>query len=250
MTAPVKEGVVGSGPAEETTPRPMSMNPSSLLPNPQAARFEAPILRLTMTNENDRLTFDLDRQGVQPFIPLLRSGFTWPFERGRSLREILLEAGIPEEAIESRLQTVFINGSPVDSLDDPVFGPEARLALSAAMPGLFGASMRRAGYYAGLRESISCLAAGRAGSSESGLQGRLFIRLLNFTATEMGPYFLCRGVGLQAGQLAELLSELPAGFWSACKTARAGGVQIEAKPRALQEWLAGRSEVVLQVRGG
>jgi hypothetical protein len=203
-----------------------------------------------MTNENNRLTLDVDRQGVQSFIPLLRHGFIWPFERGRSIREILLEAGIPEEVIENRLQTVFIDGSPVDNLDAPVLEPEARLALSAAMPGLFGASMRRAGYYAGLRESISCPAADRTGRSESGLQGRLFVRLLNFTAPEMGPYFLCRGVGLQADNLAALLSELPAGFWSACWTVVASGIGVEPEPARLQEWLAGRSEVVLQVRGG
>lgn len=53
------------------------------------------------------------------------------------------------------IQTIFLNFRPVDDLETTPVADGAILALSAAMPGLMGATMRRAGTYAKLRESIS-----------------------------------------------------------------------------------------------
>ena len=90
------------------------------------------------------------------FRVLLQRGVGIPGFSGASVREFLEETlGIDASYVEEKLQTVFLDGRPVDDFDRTVVRPGAVLALSGAMPGLAGATMRRGGYYARMREGIS-----------------------------------------------------------------------------------------------
>jgi len=71
------------------------------------------------------------------------------------LREVL---GLTDEYIEARLQTVFLDGKPVDDIDGPLSGTGATLALAPAMPGLMGAMLRRGG------SMLLCAAKSRTGT--------------------------------------------------------------------------------------
>ena len=103
---------------------------------------EAPRVRVTLTR--------------QAFKVLLQRGVGIPQGTGASVREFLLRTlGLDAAYIEDRLQTVFLDGQPVDDFDRARVRPGSVLALSGAMPGLAGATMRRGGYYARMREGIS-----------------------------------------------------------------------------------------------
>jgi len=201
--------------------------------------------------QTETILFDLDGEWMGQFLPLLRRGFTWPYQPGQSLRSVLIEAGIPQEYIEERLQTIFLNGSPADSLDMPVYGAQVRLALSTAMPGILGATMRRGGYYASMRDSISSRAMTREEAASSGsqaeAQGWLTIRLLNFTASEAGPFFLRRGVGLETEDVMDIVTGLPEAFWHSCRQVQAAGTSLEPSREPVIRWLQNKGQVWLRI---
>jgi hypothetical protein len=103
---------------------------------------EAPAVRLTLPRH--------------VFKALLQRGVGIAEGAGTTVRGFLEDVlGIDAAYIEERLQTVFLDGRPVDDLDGAIVRPGAVLALSGAMPGLAGATMRKGGYYARMREGIT-----------------------------------------------------------------------------------------------
>jgi hypothetical protein len=112
------------------------------------------------------------------FKALLQRGVGIPDGTGVSVREFLQETlGIDSEYIEEKLQTVFLNGQPVDDFDRAIVRPGAVLALSGAMPGLAGATMRRGGFYARMREGITH--AGTDTACGGGEKGVVVVKLFN-----------------------------------------------------------------------
>jgi hypothetical protein len=103
---------------------------------------ETPVTRLTLPRH--------------AFKALLQRGVGIAGGAGATVREFLEEVlGIEAAYVEEKLQTVFLDGQPVDDFDRAVVRPGAVLALSSAMPGLAGATMRRGGFYARMREGIT-----------------------------------------------------------------------------------------------
>jgi hypothetical protein len=139
------------------------------------------------------------------FFPLLQRGVTVPALVGRTLKEFLCEElHIPADYVTGRITTIFLDNSPVDDLGCAI-RQGARLTLSAAMPGLVGATMRRSGFYAALRQGIThAETAGRL-KVES---GSLRLKLFNLLLPELAPLVLARGVRLEPGELDRLLGEL------------------------------------------
>lgn len=88
---------------------------------------------------------------------LLRRGVLIPArpEDVASLGRFLTHGlGLEPAYAESRIQTILRNGLAVDGFDVALIDRD-RLALSAAMPGVAGAALRRGGYYAALRAGIT-----------------------------------------------------------------------------------------------
>ena len=112
------------------------------------------------------------------FKALLQRGVGIPDGTGGSVRDFLQETlGIDAEYIEEKLQTVFLNGQPVDDFDRAIVRPGAVLALSGAMPGLAGATMRRGGFYARMREGITPAGTDTVGGG--GEKGVVVVKLFN-----------------------------------------------------------------------
>ncbi|HEX9290245.1 MAG TPA: hypothetical protein VF904_12040, partial [Anaeromyxobacteraceae bacterium] len=91
------------------------------------------------------------------------------------------------------------------------------LALSAAMPGLVGATLRRSGPYAVMRAAIT-RTADRTPQEARGGTIVIRLKLFNLLLEEMGPVLLERGMVLDRGDVldvlgdrAEALTDLPAG---------------------------------------
>ena len=136
---------------------------------------------------------------------LLRAGFQVEAVTGCTLREFLcIEMEICGDYANRRIQTIFINGRPVDDFDTAQIEDGTELALSGAMPGLVGAMLRRGGGLAHLRDSIS-YNLNELRPHET--RGVVHLRLYNFIAEELAHIFLRRGVSLETGKVAHILAE-------------------------------------------
>jgi hypothetical protein len=94
----------------------------------------------------------------------------------------------------------------VDDIDTALIRDGATLALAPAMPGLMGAMLRRGGYYAPMRSGITHR--GDAAPQRIG-QGRIVMKLFGMALRELGPMLLERGIGVDAGDLVQIVRELP-----------------------------------------
>jgi len=69
-----------------------------------------------------------------------------------------------------------------------------------------GAMLRRGGYYAPMRSGITH----RGDEAPQGIgQGRIVIKLFGMALRELGPQLLERGIEVDAGDLAQIVRDLP-----------------------------------------
>jgi len=151
-------------------------------------------IQLTL-KEDSRLSLLLNgvfRQGVQ--VEILA---------GSSIRQVIVDQlGIAEDYLENRVQTLFLNGKPVDDVDARKVSDGSILALSAAMPGLAGATLRKGGKYAAFRQQISLC----SNSPVPVLRkGRMTLKLFNQVTEEQGPAVLRKGIGISGGDLLDVI---------------------------------------------
>jgi hypothetical protein len=159
------------------------------------------------------------------------------------LKELLCDQiGLPSEYVENRIQTVFLNGKPVDDVDTAQVAANDTIALSAAMPGLLGAVLRKGGYYSAMRQDITyereCTVAGTK-------DGMVVIKLFNLTVPEAGPLLLQHGIWLDASELAELL-DIGTDEWQvACQEVRLDEQYVNLDQ--LPDLMSSGDQVFLQV---
>ena len=151
-------------------------------------------------NEAGIVSVELPRHA---FKALLQRGVGIAGGVGSTVRDFLHRTvGIDESYIDGELQTVFLDHQPVDDFDRAVIGPGAVLALSGAMPGLVGATMRRGGYYARMREGITHAgddaAAGRQGD------GVVTLKLFNKPLADLTDILARRTLVVAPGAIEEL----------------------------------------------
>ena len=141
------------------------------------------------------------------FFPLLQKGFVLDVPLGRPIRSLLRdELGVPDEYMEARIQTVFLDGKPVDNIDTALVRDGSTLALAPAMPGLMGAMLRRGGHLAAMRSGITH----RDDTASQGIgEGRIIVKLFGMTLQELGPQLLARGIGVDAADLAKVIRGMP-----------------------------------------
>ena len=152
------------------------------------------------------LALRIEREQLDLFFPLLQRGVAVQVEVGFPLRELLCaQLGIPEEYVAGRITTIFLDNRPVDDLDRSLIHDGSRVTLSAAMPGLVGATMRRSGVYAVLRQGITHTEGG--GGLGTG-HGIIRLKLFNLLLPELSPLILARGILLERDELDRLLQEL------------------------------------------
>lgn len=131
-----------------------------------------------------------------------------------TLRHFLLAVlGLDPVYAEERIQTILLDGLVVDGLDT-VLHDGARLALSAAMPGVVGATLRKGGHYAPMRAGITLSETAPSPSPHTTQGFWVELRCFNEIAREVGPLLLRRGVALPddglTPELRALATPLPA----------------------------------------
>ena len=137
------------------------------------------------------------------FYCFFTEGVTLPVKTGCTLKEMVCDQlGVAEDYFEERIQTIFLNFKAVDEPEKTLVKDGAIIALSAAMPGLVGATMRKGGTYAVLRSSISF---SEIGEDIEQRRGWITLKLLNMVGRELGPLLLANGVYVMAERVASFL---------------------------------------------
>ncbi len=172
----------------------------------------------------DLLAIQVRKQAIRSFFSLLQRGFSFGALVGCSIRELLCDQlGIDDAYVTQRVSTIFLNGKPVDDIDAVLLRDGSVLSLSAAMPGLVGAAMRRGGTYAYLRDSIT---ARESRDRPSARPGIVRMKLFNMVMEELGPAFLRRGVIVSVAELADFFMEQSPAFWAALLETTLNGTPI------------------------
>ncbi|MDP2861327.1 MAG: hypothetical protein Q8N95_00880 [Desulfobacterales bacterium] len=171
------------------------------------------------------LSFEPGRISI--FFQLLENGFIIKEKVGCSVKEFLCNRMfIEQDYLDKKIQTIFLNGKPVDDVNSAIVKDGSAISLSAAMPGLAGATMRRGGTLASMRSGISCVPAETGSDS---CEGKVTIKFFNLISKELGPEFLNRGVIIDGKTLAGFIVAnkkiIEAGLFSA----ETDGIKIETE---------------------
>ena len=173
-----------------------------------------------------RLHLDVDPAGLSLFCSLLEKGVTFEAKTGCTVRSFLCgQLGLANEYLDERIQTLFLDARPVDDVDTAVVRDGSTLALSAAMPGLVGATMRKGGRYAAFRKDIS------QSADECGIcaaSGRVTVKLFNMVAKEVGGRLLQTGVEVDGRDIANLARRHAVAMSRSIKAAHMDGHDIAA----------------------
>jgi hypothetical protein len=169
------------------------------------------------THETSTLEVRLPHVLVPRFFIFLQTGFQVQAVVGCSVGDFLRgQLGLASDYVNERISTLFLDGRPVDNFDTAVIQNGSVLALSGALPGLVGATLRRGGLLACLREGITYQPAAAPAGPESGpAAGAITVKLFNLVLHDLGPRFLQEGIVVECAELLELLERQPTNFWTA-----------------------------------
>ena len=168
--------------------------------------------------------FDTMDSGVVAFSSILQAGFKVNVHTGSSIRDLLCnQFDVNPDYVEDRIRTAFLKGKPVDDFSTAIIENDATLALSAAMPGLVGATFRKGGDLAVFRDTITHR---RTDTIVEDRAGVVSIKLFNLLAKEIGLTFLKRGVMVDSDTARWFFSDLPDASRRGCKSIVINGEDI------------------------
>ena len=193
-----------------------------------------------------RVSLEVDQPLLNSLCPLTGSGLAIRARTGCSVRQLLCgQLRIEPEYLADRIQIIFLNGKAVDNVDTAIVTAGATIGLSAAMPGLAGAMLRKGSRYAPMRiqlteEGPDDTAAAKAGESD------VVVKLFNMLQREIGPEFLHRGVRVAGRAFGDLIGRLSGAVRSGVNAAEVDGEHVAPNALLAADW-SGR-QVLLTVR--
>ena len=184
------------------------------------------------------------RPGREPrFLSIFQQGIYLRTRTGSTMAQVLDAAGFTRKYLEERVQTVFLDGSAIDDPDSEIVRGGCVIALSAAMPGLAGAILRKGSPISALRSKTS--AQKDLHSTDDAIE-TLRLKLFNRVAEEMGPELLHRGILLKRSDFENFMASRPGLMEEAVLEAELDGVTVS--PAGLLGGKSIRSDyVVLRV---
>ena len=136
------------------------------------------------------------------FTTLLQSGIEVKTSSSTPITTFLCQLpGFSPQYISTTVETIFLNGSPVDDLALPFTGTSPTLALSAAMPGLAGAIFRKNSIHSALRTQTDSTDSQTTDSFEIVVTLKLF----NSIAKERGRDLLTNGISIKSAKVLKFL---------------------------------------------
>jgi hypothetical protein len=180
------------------------------------------------------LCLHLEESMIPSFFQLLQKGFGVKTQAGYSIKSFLCEQlGLSPEYVEKRIQTLFLDGKPVDDKDAATIRDGSTLALSAAMPGLVGAVLRSGGFFASMRSTISHREETEVERPQEGL---VSVKLFNILLREIGPAFLEKGIWIHGKDLQDFIDGKLDDFSTGCKKAILDGNEVDLKTLSEIKW--------------
>lgn len=177
--------------------------------------MEAPLTRLTLT---------LPPALTGEFFPILQRGFLVTAHVGCTLDRLLCRQwGIAPEYVASRITTIFLDAKATDDVNLAIVRDGATVALSGAMPGLVGATMRRGGHLAAMRSGMTHKETATVATDRI---GTVRVKLFNILLPELGPEFLKRGLLMSCDEVTSFFRERDGAFWQACGGAILNGTPV------------------------
>lgn len=170
-----------------------------------------------------QLQLTLDSGLISAFYPLLQRGVWLPVPTGCSVMKLLTShLDIADAYVLDRITTLFLDGKAIDDLTSSYIEDGSTLALSTAMPGLVGSTMRRGGHLAAMRGEITYhqIQAVATGS------GTVKIKLFNMLMKEVGPLLLEKGIFLSRAELMTLLAVGGASLQNGCGSVTLDGLSL------------------------
>jgi hypothetical protein len=159
------------------------------------------------------LAFVVTEPLIPSFFLLLQQGVMIRSRVGCSVETFLREElKAAPETIE-KIQSIMLDGRPVDDIGTALLHDGSTLALSAAMPGLVGATLRRGGAYSSLRSAITYHETGKDCTAG---EGWVNIKIFNLLMGELGPDLLETGVLLGTADLLGFLVDREQEFRNGC----------------------------------
>lgn len=142
------------------------------------------------------LTVPIERARPSDLDALFQRGVVVSIPGPRSVSDFLaVDLGIDPAYIRDTIATVFVDSMVVDDLDRATLHPGSTLTLSAAMPGLVGATLRRSSYYSAMRTEVSWHE-GPTGGRDDEPSPTIRVKLFNLVIPGVGPAILRRGIVL------------------------------------------------------
>jgi hypothetical protein len=179
------------------------------------------------TMSHTTLSISAEPRLLESFLQLLQKGVKVKARVGSTVLSFLCDdLGISPDYVDKRIQTLFLNGKAIDKPDASFLKEDSTLALSAAMPGLLGATLRKGSYYARMRSEISYQEQAQGITVHEGF---VLLKLFNLLPAEIGSKVLERGIWLKGEELNQFLKELPDEVVSLCREARLDGQVVDFK---------------------
>ncbi len=195
-----------------------------------------------------QLNLQMNSQYINEFFSFLQEGVDISVQVGCTLADFLGEQlALDREYVSSRITTIFMDNRPVDDINVAVVHDGAKIALSGAMPGLVGATMRSGGFYAALRGGISYVA---DTGEESNRSGTVRIKLFNLLLPELGPVILHYGALFSGATLDLFFRSRDNHFWDGCTGALLNAAPVELSKLARGEVFGTDSTISLSVTFG
>jgi hypothetical protein len=193
-----------------------------------------------------RFAFIVDGPLVARFFLLLQQGVRIRRRVGLSVYVFLRqEIGATPETIE-KIQSIMLDGKPVDDIGSSLLRDGSTLALSAAMPGLVGATLRRGGAYSSFRSAITYH---ETGTADAPGEGWVNVKIFNLLMAELGSGLLRAGVLIRYSDLLGFLTERAEEFRHGCSATLDGKpIDIGLLMKSIE--LAGNDHVFLTVTTG
>lgn len=116
--------------------------------------------------------------------------------------------GFSENYINTRIETIFLNGLPLDDLTTVIKGPLAVLAVSGAMPGLAGAILRKNSFHAHLRTTTPH-SSPSSPAHHTDRPTTLLLKVFNVIAAERGPDLLNKGCTMNSDSILAFFAYRP-----------------------------------------
>lgn len=189
-----------------------------------------------MLFDQNNINLDLHfKERILPrFYQILQKGFLMKVNVGCSVTELFCgQFNISPEYFENRVQTIFLNGNPVDDAPSAIVNDGSQIAISGAMPGLVGAVLRKGGFYSSLRNGISYRESGEGRLVE---EGTVFLKIFNLLLKDLGKKFLGKGLWIAGEEFHAFLKNQQDDFWKGLVSAQQNGKDLQQEGLLNIKW--------------